>query len=124
VRKFLGEINRLANMYGETKAKFVFVYILEAHATDEWPIACINDVVPQHKTTQDRLNAVGFFQEKFPLDSSVELVLDNEHNDFNKVYSSWPFRYWVINQGRVVVKSMPENDSVSLNQLYAFLASL
>jgi len=121
---FLGEINQFAKDFGETKAKFVFVYILEAHATDEWPIACINDVLPQHKSLQDRANAARIFQESYPLQENIELLLDNVHNDFNATYASWPFRYWIIHQGRVEVKSMPENDAVSLKQLYSYLERL
>ena len=121
---FLGELNALAEEYGGTKVKFVFVYILEAHATDEWPIACINEIVPQHRTLKDHVSAAALFQPSYPLHANIELVLDNDQNDFNASFASWPFRYWILCKDRVVVKTMPVRDSVSLTALTDFLHTL
>jgi len=123
VRVFLEELNELARQYAG-RVQFTFVYILEAHATDEWPIASINDQLPQHKSLRDRMEAASLFQQSYPLDPSIELVLDNEENEFNATYPSWPFRYWIVHDGRIVVKAMPENDCATLKQLRQFLASI
>lgn len=123
MRLFLGELNHLASKYKD-KVKFVFIYILEAHAIDEWPIAGINEILLQHRTLQDRAKAATLFMQTYPLDSSIELLLDNEFNDFNQTYPSWPFRYWVVQNNLIAVKAMPETDSASLKQLYNFLEKL
>ena len=100
----------------------VFVYILEAHATDEWFVASINEELPQHKSLTDRVQAAQLFVEKYPLHDGIELVLDNEQNDFNETYSSWPFRYWMLDaDGRIALKCMPEGDAVSLDALQRWL---
>lgn len=100
-------MNRLCEIY-HTNATFVFVYILEAHATDEWPISGVNVDITQHKTMRDRFEAAKRFIQDFPLHHEMLLVLDNCDNDFNETYPSWPFRWWVIgNGGRIALKAMP-----------------
>jgi len=99
-----------------------FIYILEAHATDEWYVASINEEIPQHRTLRDRYNAATIFLDKYPLHEDIIFLLDNEGNDFNSTYSSWPFRYWLIDSmGLVELKMVPIEDKVSLSDLISWL---
>lgn len=46
------------------------------------------------------------------LHEKVTVVLDNANNDFNSLYSSWPFRVWIIDENhRVAFKGMADADS-------------
>lgn len=109
----------------EEGARFVFVYIQEAHATDEWPFPGINDTVKQHRNMEDRLASARLLQSSFPMHPAMHVVLDSQDNTFNKTFPSWPFRYYVIDSGGIVrVKAMPEgenSDCASLNQLVDWL---
>lgn len=117
MRAFHPQMNMLASRYG-TQVRIVFVYILEAHAKDEWYVSSINEELSQHKSTSDRVEAANVFTAKYPLHAQIELVLDNEDNDFNETYSSWPFRYWMIDcDGKIALKCMPVGDKVSLDCL-------
>ena len=39
------------------RADIVCVYVVEAHARDEWPLGLKRSVVAQHKTLDDRIQA-------------------------------------------------------------------
>ena len=120
MRMLLPRIRQLADQY-HSDVQFLFVYILEAHAADEWPIGELEPEIPQHRTVQDRLQAAASFLAKHPLPASVLLAVDNEANDFVDLYCSWPFRYWVVDQGRVALKCMPDGDQVDLVALERWL---
>ena len=114
---------------------FLFVYILEAHAIDEWPVLSVNDSLRQHQSVDDRMAAACTFLNEvsgsFPINDghvstpSFDILLDNEWNEFNSLLSSWPTRYWVLNSDRrVLLKCMPEGgEFLTLNGLEDWLAA-
>jgi len=120
VRFFREWLNKLVSAY-HTHATFVFVYIEEAHATNEWPMPGINDSVCQHTTLQERLAAARKLTNAFEFDPHIHFVLDDMNNSYNITYASWPFRYYIIDGGNVVRKEMPVGDTVSLKELEAWL---
>ena len=99
----------------------MFIYIEEAHATDEWPVLSVNDRFPQHKSTADRVATAVTMLKEFPLSAKFMILLDNENNDFNQVYPSWPTRYWIINNGVLQVRLDAEGETVSLDALELWL---
>ena len=117
----MSAMNALVEQYRHC-AVFAFVYIQEAHAIDEWPVRSTNADVRQHRSLEDRGAAAKRLQAEFPLHTQLHLLLDNEHNDFNCTYSSWPFRYWVIRSGRLALKLMPEGDQVSMQPVQDWCA--
>ena len=102
---------------------FVFVYILEAHAADEWPVKELPQEIPQHKSVDDRIESASRFFVDYPMHDCFTLAVDNEHNDFVNLYCSWPLRYWIINNEKVVEKCMPDGDKLSLAALIYWLES-
>lgn len=86
------------------KADFLTIYIIEAHACDEWPLGkklCI----PQHKTLEDRMKAAKSFIEHF--DYKIPLVIDPITNAFNNAFAAWPERYFIIHKNKVAYISEP-----------------
>lgn len=88
---------------GQQVARFLTIYIEEAHARDEWYLpdtpggrACIYN----HRSMQDRLIAARRFVEdlQFP----VETVCDSWLNQADERYAAWPERLYIIRGGRVV----------------------
>lgn len=102
----------------------MFVYTMEAHATDEWPISGVNDHLSQHKTIEQRAAAAEFFRSQYPIDESIVFMLDNMGNDFNTLYSSWPTRYWIYEGGKVAMKMTPDHtdNTMSLVGLQKWLS--
>ena len=113
-------INALVEQY-HAVAQFAFVYILEAHAHNEWPVPCETTDLNQHVTLSDRAHAAALLQKEYPLHPQMHLLLDNMHNEFNGTFASWPFRYWIIRNGKVELKLMPKGDQVSMEPLEAWL---
>eukprot|EP00406_Dinophysis_acuminata_P050254 CAMPEP_0179318872 /NCGR_PEP_ID=MMETSP0797-20121207/57156_1 /TAXON_ID=47934 /ORGANISM="Dinophysis acuminata, Strain DAEP01" /LENGTH=54 /DNA_ID=CAMNT_0021030151 /DNA_START=11 /DNA_END=175 /DNA_ORIENTATION=- len=40
---------------------------------------------------------------------------------FNRVFASWPFRFWVVLDGKVVCKPMPRNAAYDIGELGQWL---
>lgn len=151
MRFLLPELNRIVHQYHRS-VSFLFVYILEAHAADEWPIKELEQEIPQHRSVQDRIKCANDFVNgtTAPIESAsprctscgdvdtqcvddsaleayfhpaIRVVCDNEDDAFVNVYTSWPFRYWVLHQGKLALKLMPHGDKVSLDSLRDLLAN-
>jgi len=71
---------------------------MEAHASDEWPLGT-RTVIPQHRSTQARIEAAKSFQEKY--NWPIPMVVDTISNDFHNVFSAWPERLFVIENGKM-----------------------
>ena len=102
--------------------RFALVYIMEAHAIDEWPILDTTTSFTQHKTIEERRRAAEFTCETYPFLQTkegfgTEIYLDNMQNGFNIAYASWPLRYWVLMAGKLVYKAMPNGARFPLEEL-------
>lgn len=86
-------------------------------------MAGINDDIAQHVTVQDRMAAARFYLQQYSLDSRITVLLDSEDNEFNQLYSSWPTRHWVLSEGRVAEKMMPDpvDHTITLDALTLWL---
>jgi len=97
------------------------VYIEEAHAADEWPICEAPRELTQHKSLDERLKAARLLLSDYEFDSRITFFADDMQNSFNCAYASWPFRFWVLMQGTVQLKAMPNNAQYDLNELDLWL---
>ena len=94
----------------------VCIYILEAHFVeknndgkiiDGWPIGSSYNY-PQHKTINDRISMANKFITDFKW--NIPTFVDTIENDFNKVYSAWPDRAYVIFNDRLIYISKINKD--------------
>lgn len=95
------------------------IYILEAHFVEEkkgpdgkieltgWPIGRAYRY-PQHKTIDDRVEMAETFITQY--DWTIPTYLDTMSNDFNRIYSAWPDRAFVIHEGKVVYMSTVDSE--------------
>lgn len=85
--------------YGE-RARFLTIYIKEAHPTDEWQMdSNEKDQVcyPQPRSTRARAEIAGDFAKRFKYD--IPLLVDPIEDPANEVYAGWPERLYVIDEG-------------------------
>jgi len=121
VRGFLRYLRELRAEY-EGKIAFLFLYILEAHAQDEWPISSgryVPDKTPiilnQHKTVQDRINACQSFIDMYKLNADeFHMALDGIENEFERYYGAWPLRFYGIHNGVLEFKPQPKDCTYSI----------
>jgi hypothetical protein len=90
--------------------RFVFVYIEEAHATDEWPISSgrynkdnVAVSYAQPKTLEERARIAAEFKEN--MQCEIPIWLDSMSNEFEHLYACWPLRFYLV---------QPEEDNVKI----------
>lgn len=102
-------------------ADFVFVYISEAHASDEWPISQLDEEIPRHRSLGDRRAAAEGLLRALPLHRAFEVALDTMEDAFDAAFRSWPFRFWVVQAGRLALKPQPRNATYDVGELERWL---
>ena len=88
---------------------FLVVYIAEAHARDQWPVGKTISCVDQPTTLEQRLNNARQCQDTFKFE--MPMLVDGMDNTFHEVYGCWPFRFYVIDQGKLVLKAEPNSET-------------
>jgi len=113
-------MNDLAKKYGDI-ANFLVIYISEAHPMDYWPLGK-HVQIAQHKTVEDRIEAAKFYTKNFGLE--LPIVIDTMDNDFDKVYASWPERFYIIKSGQIEHIGTPseEDNGFDKSELESWLA--
>lgn len=91
--------------YGD-RARFLTIYIKEAHPTDEWQMD-VNEkhsvCYPQPRTTEARIAIAADFVKRFEYD--IPLLVDPIENPANSIYAGWPERLYIVDEnGRIVYK--------------------
>eukprot|EP00054_Salpingoeca_dolichothecata_P013041 m.72571 g.72571 ORF g.72571 m.72571 type:complete len:130 (+) comp20267_c0_seq1:519-908(+) len=104
---------------------FVSVYILEAHAADEWPINSPRykgpkNTINQQTTNDQRRKTAQDFIDTFKF--RVPMVCDDISNQFEKHYAPWPLRFYVFYKGKLAYKAQPKDCTYDLEHLCKFLS--
>lgn len=82
------------------------VYIAEAHARDQWPVGKTISCVDQPTTLAERLKNAQAFRKNFNFE--MPMLVDDMENNFHHTYGSWPFRFFVISNGKLILKAQPD----------------
>lgn len=110
--------------YGN-RARFLTVYIKEAHPQDEWQMDANEKesvCYPQPKTTAERVAIAGDFVKRFHWE--VPLSVDPIENPANAAYAGWPERFYVVDEkGVIVYKGKPGPFGYHPEEVQEWLAS-
>jgi hypothetical protein len=85
------------------KARFVTVYIREAHPTDEWQMDSNEDegvCYAQPRTFEQRLAIARDFVKRN--DYAIPMLVDDMQNSADELYAGWPERLYVIDPSGVI----------------------
>ena len=105
-------------------AEFAVIYLAEAHAADEWPMGD-HVVLDQPKVIEERLGNARAFMEGAALAPPLAVFVDSMSNDFLRLFSAHPERYFVIVDRRLAWKSQPSGlGGYNLDELAQFLDEL
>ncbi|CAJ0748813.1 3194_t:CDS:2 [Entrophospora sp. SA101] len=111
---------RSMNKY-QRHVDFYMIQIREAHASDVWPIGNIVDV-KEHRTLEERLTAAREMVRA--TDLQIPVLADTMDNNFLKLYSPWPFRFFVIVDGILKLVGMPKEARYDTTDLVNCLDAL
>ena len=101
------------------EVNWVFIYISEAHAQDEWPISSarcsptgqvIN--IKAHKTLSDRVQAAKNFQELYQL--KWQVVVAPMDGSFEQLWRPWPIGIYYLKNQQVKYKAESKASSFDL----------
>ncbi|GBC05699.1 hypothetical protein RclHR1_06380010 [Rhizophagus clarus] len=113
-------LNDIYNLY-HTKIDFYMIQIREAHASDVWPIGNIVSI-KEHHTLSDRLTAAHEMVKETKLE--IPVLSDTMDDTFLKLYSPWPFRFFVIVDGVLKLVGMPKEARYDTTDLVECLDAL
>jgi len=85
---------------------FLAVYIVEAHAIDEWPVGDPLKITQPISTAERRVLARSFVKS---YNLQVPMLVDDISNNFSTEWSAWPVRFYVVNDTRLVFKAHPDH---------------
>jgi len=105
-------------------ARFVTLYIKEAHPLDEWQMDSNVDegvCYPQPTSLADRMKIANDFVKRFRYD--IPLYVDPIDNPANAAYAGWPERLYVVDEaGTIVYKGKPGPFGYHPEEVEAWLA--
>lgn len=96
------------------------MYILEAHAQDEWPIGSEYNTKPkcdQPKTDAERQAIARRFATEYKLHASVRYCVDPIANPFDNAFASWPVRFYIVQDGKLALKGQPTGGMYDMEDL-------
>lgn len=85
-------------------ADFLTVYILEAHAVDEWPLGTSVEI-KQHRVLEERISAAELFIRDY--EYKLPLVIDSIDNSFNSIFAAWPERFYIAHNNKLAYIAQP-----------------
>eukprot|EP01090_Pellita_catalonica_P012362 TRINITY_DN2661_c0_g1_i1.p1 TRINITY_DN2661_c0_g1~~TRINITY_DN2661_c0_g1_i1.p1 ORF type:complete len:125 (-),score=20.05 TRINITY_DN2661_c0_g1_i1:170-544(-) len=100
------DLDRLYQKF-HAQVAFLGVYIVEAHAVDEWPVGDPLSIT-QPISDAERCGVAREFVRYYK--PQYEMVVDKVTNEFSRKYSAWPIRFYVIDQkGSILFKGQPDD---------------
>jgi len=111
-----GLVPVLHQMYEQYRKSvdFLCVYILEAHAQDEWPISSsrynptrLPVKYKQPKTNSERLAIATEFIAAYNF--RLPTVADCIENEFEFYFAGWPIRFYILQERRLKFVAQPKN---------------
>jgi type I thyroxine 5'-deiodinase len=113
----------MAQRYAD-RARFLTIYIKEAHPEDEWQMTANEKesvCYPQPKTLAQRVAIANDFVRRFHY--GVPLAVDPMDNRANAYYAGWPERFYIIDErGVIVYKGKPGPFGYHPEEVEAWLA--
>jgi Iodothyronine deiodinase len=107
------------------RARFLTIYIKEAHPEDEWQMDSNEKesvCYPQPRTLAQRVAIANDFARRFHYD--LPLAVDPMDNRANALYAGWPERFYIVDEGGVIVyKGKPGPFGYHPEEVEAWLAT-
>ena len=96
-----------------------FVYIAEAHASDEWPVGSHIDQ-PQPRSTNARVGVAARRLKELGFAWPGTLV-DTADETFHKTYACWPLRWYFLDGHRIEHVALPRASLYDVREIEAWV---
>jgi len=117
----------LAKRFGH-KITFAFVYIAEAHASDEWPVGH-SEQIRQPRNTPNRLEVARERLADLGVGDEFLCLVDSvEGNYFHETYAVWPFRWFIVDgnnkkERNILSIAQPRSSGYDVKELVAWIVN-
>lgn len=104
---------------------FAFVYIAEAHASDEWPVGHAVHI-KQPKSTKERVATAQQKLADLGMGEEFTCLVDlAEENNFHEAYACWPFRWYSVEPRtrRLMTIAQPRESGYDIRELVSWIVS-
>mmetsp|Transcript_4871 Transcript_4871/g.6262 ORF Transcript_4871/g.6262 Transcript_4871/m.6262 type:complete len:159 (+) Transcript_4871:648-1124(+) len=96
--------------YGDI-ANFAYVYISEAHASNEWPLGSVESHIQPQKITE-RVKLAHRFRDEYVRkadqnEGDIPVYVDCMDNAFDQHYAVWPERFFIIENDTIMYIGEP-----------------
>lgn len=114
-------MNQLAKRFSHL-ADFAGIYLMEAHAADQWPLGN-HCVVNQHRTAFERITAARNFVARFGY--NCPMFADTIDNEFNSLFAAWPERFFIVQNNTLQLVAMPSmnNEGFDIGEVNRWLVA-
>lgn len=110
-------MNQLYLKYSE-RLNLVTVYIMEAHATDEWRLQSSQVMVQQPKSTAERMQVAREFRSALSWRIPIWCDPPEEGDPFEREFAPWPLRFYIVRPDRTLAYvARPVDETYDLVEL-------
>ena len=104
-------MNEFKQLIPIVRKRGLFVYVDEAHASDEWPVGSKTQI-NQHQTDENRKDCLISFIETYPwINQSFVCSYAKIESKISKLFNVWPFGLWIIKNDVIIDQLLPNNDT-------------
>jgi len=99
----------------------IFVYISEAHAEDEWPVATPVEyaVDRNHCSIADRQSCAARAKAALQGLAALPVFLDTMEDGFLRMYGAWPTQLYFFDKGALAHKATPADAAFDVVDFYS-----
>jgi len=98
-------MHQLLDRFGQV-VQFLTIYIVEAHAIDEWPVGDPLKIT-QPLSLPERIGVAREFVREYSY--RIPMLVDNIDNSFSEQFAAWPIRFYVLEENQLVFKAQPDH---------------
>ena len=116
-------ISALVRSHSPNGICFLAVYIAGIHEPDEWSVGKTISCADQPITLAQRLKNAQQFKKNFNF--QMPMLVDSLNNGFHHTYGLWPFCFFVIYEGVLVLKVEPDKETLTyvMNEIGNWITS-
>jgi hypothetical protein len=112
----LPQLHELQDRFA-ARCDFLLIYVVEAHATDQWPIGQPAAFCQRQARTAAERCAAARLMLAPPLSCRLPVLCDAMDNGLEQAFRAWPLRFVIVRGDRVEWVAVPRGDMYDMTEL-------